>query len=227
MRLPLLVPDLDALDAALASGADALVFDLAGDRGPRRRALTDALKRSAARPSPPRLVVRVTAPIDGLTDGDLDAVMAGTPDTILLTAAVGRVDIQHLANRLAVGEAAHGWPPGRTGIAALAAASARGVLALPTILGASPRLRALLWDGAALAADLGVDADAAPCRLARALLIVAAAAAGVPAIDCGSGGGEVDLVQACDAARRDGFAGRLALSPGEVELIAGRFGHRR
>lgn len=246
MRLPLLVPDLDALDAALASGADALVFDLAGglgrmmgedprhlaalssgDRGPRRRGLTDALKRSAARPSPPRLVVRVAALTDGLVDDDLDVAISGAPDTILLPDAVGRADIQHLAAKLAVAEAEHGWPPGRTGIAALAAASARGVLALPTIPGASPRLRALFWDGAALAADLGVEADAAPCRLGRSLLVVAAAAAGVPAIDCGSGDGEADLVRACDAARRDGFAGRLARTPGEVEVIAGRFGHRR
>ncbi len=230
MRLPLRVTDLDALDAALASGADALVFDLAdrgGDRGLRRRAVAAALMRARARPSPPRLAVHVAAPTEGWADGDLDDVMAGAPDLVVLPDAVGRADVQQLANRLAVREAEHGWPPGRTGIAALAAASARGVLALPTIPGASPRLRALLWDAAALAADLGVEADAAPCRLARSLLLVAAAAAGVPAVDCGSGDGGADLVRACDAARRDGFAGRMALTPDEVGVVAGCFGRGR
>ena len=189
MRSPLLVPcdDPAALAAALASGAGALVFDLGdpaapGDRVARRSAVAGLLAHRAATPHVTLRLVRIAPLASGLADGDLDTVMAGAPDAILLPGAVGAIDIQHLAAKLAVREAEHGLAAGGTGIVATAADTARGVLALSTVPGASPRLRALAWDAAALAADLGTRVDAEPCRFAHALLLTAATAAGIPTI---------------------------------------------
>lgn len=235
MRTPPLVPLLvscdrpDAVEAALRSGADMLVLDLGhalspGDRAARRGLAAAVLARVAAQAGAPRLVLRVAPLPSGLTDADLDGTMAGAPDAVLLPGVVGRADIQHLAAKLAVREAEHGLPPGRTGILALPADTARGVLALPTLPGASHRLRAFCWDGAALVADLGIeDEQASPCRQARALLLIAAGAGGVPAIDAGTPGDGEALARACAVARRDGFAGRLALGPDQVPVIAEGF----
>lgn len=225
MFSPLLVPcdDPEIVRAASLSGADVLVLDLGapdapGDRAARRRAAVDALlrrrgggdgARSGATPERLRAstIVRVAPLASGLLDADLDAVMAGAPGAVLLPGAVGARDLQHLGAKLAVREAERGLAAGRTGIVAMAADTAAGVLALGTLPGASPRLMALGWDPAALAAALGVGPGGSALWTARDLLLTAAAAAGVPAIDCGPAGD--GGAEASDAARRDGFAGKL------------------
>ncbi len=223
MFSPLLVfcGDPEAVAAAMMSGADALVLDLGaadvpGDRAARRGAALELLLRiraggDAAHAGPAgrrTTIVRVAPLSSGLLHADLDVAMAGAPDAVLLPGTVGARDLQHLAAKLAVGEAEHGLAAGRTRILAIAADTPAGVLALASLPGATPRLMALGWDAAALAAALGVGPDAAPLRTARDLLLIAAAAAGVPALDCGHAGDEP--ADAPDAARRDGFAGRLA-----------------
>ena len=90
-----------------------------------------------------RGIVRVASLASGLVDGDLDAVMAGLPDAVLLSAVAGARDLQHLAAKLAVREAEHGLPAGHTGIIAMPADTAAGVLALASVPGATLRLRAL------------------------------------------------------------------------------------
>jgi citrate lyase subunit beta/citryl-CoA lyase len=230
MLNPLLVPcgDPAAVEAALRSGADALVLDLGdpdapGDRAARRGAVSDVL--ALRRVGFPSLVVRIAPLASGLADADLDAVMAGAPDAVLLPGAVGGRDLQHLAAKLAVREAVHALAAGSSAIIAVPADTAAGVLALPTLAIARPRLVALAWDPAALAAALGIAVGASPVRAARDLLLLAAAAAGIPALDCGVAGNDVS--PACAGARRDGFAGRLARGPAEPAIIAAAFGRPR
>ena len=240
MRCPLLVAcdaegSLDAeggLDAALASGADALVLDLGDPADPEgraaaRRRAAAALARLGAPPRRPRLAVRVAALTTGLVDPDLDAVMPGAPDAVVLPGAVGGADVQRLAVKLAVREAEAGLPAGSTRIVAVAD-TARGIFALGTLPGASARLAALLWDPDALSAEAGAvpARDAAPLAAARGLVVLAAAAAGVPAVDGASPAGSPDLDADVLAARRDGFGGRLALDPDQVAVILARFGPR-
>src|ERR1700740_2523606 len=77
------------LDKAMASGADAVIVDLEDSISPERKAaarksaadfLGDAIKQLTR----PRLIVRVNGLQTGLTDADLDAVVPGKPDAILL-----------------------------------------------------------------------------------------------------------------------------------------------
>src|SRR3954470_21689728 len=87
------------------SGADALILDLedsvAADRkaGARQTALA-YLRQHADAPGRPQLVVRVNALDTGLTDADLDAVVAGKPDAILLPKAEGGAALTHLDAKL-------------------------------------------------------------------------------------------------------------------------------
>ena len=237
MPIPLIVPLDDPAVAATAtrSGADALVLDLGGDaatvdRAARRRAAAGLLERHrrtpslSARDARPMTVVRVASLASGLLEADLDVVMNGAPDAVLLPGAAGARDLQHLAAKLAIREAENGMTAGSVGIIAMPADTASGVLKLSTLPNASSRLIALAWDPTALAGHLGVGVDASPVRTARDLLLIAAAAAGVPALDLGLP--RDDLGAACRAARSDGFSGRLARHAAEVPAIAAAFAPR-
>ncbi len=81
------------LAKGLESGADALILDLedsvAGDRKAEARATSLAfLKEVSATEKRPRLLVRVNGLDTGLTDADLDAVVAGRPNSIYVDGSI-------------------------------------------------------------------------------------------------------------------------------------------
>jgi citrate lyase subunit beta/citryl-CoA lyase len=221
------------LARGLESGADALILDLedsvAADRKAEARATALAfLKDTGTTDKRPRLLVRVNGLDTGLTDADLDAVVAGRPDAILLPKAEGGPSVIHLDAKLAAREALAGLPDGAIGIMAIATETAAALFAAGTYAGASPRLSALTWGAEDLSADIGAETNrdkdgsfTGPFRLARSLCIAAAAAAKVAALDTVF----VDFRNAdglrreAEEARRDGFIGKLAIHPGQVAVI--------
>ena len=221
LLVPCDVPD--AIEDGLASGADLLVFDLTGapaDRPARRAAALAALKRAPTGAASPRRFVRIAPLPSGFVEGDLDAVMAGAPDGVVLPEAVGRAALEHLGAKLSVREAERRLPDGVTRIVALAADTGAGLLALGTLPEARRRLAALLWCPAALASDLGSeDPGCEPCRIGRTMLLAAAAACGVPAFEVAPDEGDAALGRRRDAARRDGFKGLLLRRPGQIRLL--------
>jgi citrate lyase subunit beta/citryl-CoA lyase len=239
MRSLLFVPGDSArkLDKAMGAGADALLVDLedsvaAGGKEAARRIAAGFLSEAARAESRPRLLVRINPLASGLADADLAAVMAAGPDGILLPKAEGGHDIAHLGAKLAVHEAEYGLGDGVTPIIALAAESARGVLALPTLAGSSPRLRGITWGGEDLSAEIGAEANRdqsgrfyEPYRLVRALTLIAAAAAEVDAIDTvyTNFRDPEGLAADCHEARRDGFVAKLAIHPAQVPVINDSF----
>ena len=234
MRSLLFVPADDAgkLEKALTSGADALILDL-GDsiagmaRGRARRMALEFLQANRAAGDRLRLYVRINALQTPLSEGDLEAVMPGAPDGIVLPKASGGADVALLDSRLAVGEALHGLVDGQTRIVAIATESAAAMFGLATYAGCSRRLAGLAWSGDDLAADLGARSAgpeagwSEPFRLARSLCLFAAASAKVPAIDTvhtelrDLAGLEAE----CEAAARDGFSAKLAIHPDQVAVI--------
>ena len=99
-----------------------------------------------------------------------------------------------------------------------------GLLALGTYAGASSRLVALAWDDAPLAKALGAADTTDVAHAARTGTLVAAAAAGVAALDRPFRGSDRSALAAeAEAARRAGFAGKLALAAGEVAVINAAF----
>jgi citrate lyase subunit beta/citryl-CoA lyase len=221
------------LDKAMASGADAVILDLEDSIVPERKdiaraAAMDFLKRASAAVQRPRLLVRVNGLDTGMTDDDLDAIVAGKPDAIVFPKAEGAPSVVHLDAKLTAREAIAGLPEGRIKVLAQAVETAAGLFAAGTFRNASPRLIGLTWGPEDLSAELGAatNRDAhgdltEPYRLARSVCLYAAAAAKLPAIETvyvdfrNSEG----LRRDSEAARRDGFTGRLAIHPAQVPVI--------
>lgn len=214
----------------LESGADALILDLedsvALDAKQEARRLTlDFLMSVRQLAKRPRLIVRVNALSTGLTPADLDAVMQGAPDALMLPKAEGGVDVSHLAAQIAVREAENDLPDGATKIIPIATETGKGIFGLGSYAGASHRLSALTWGAEDLSADLGAETNrltdgsyADPYRLARSLTLFAASSAQVDAIDTvfTNFRDEAGFHAECIAARRDGFTGKMAIHPAQV-----------
>lgn len=197
---------------ALGCGADAVVVDPDG----LAPWVVDGLAR-------PRVVVR----LDPLPE-DLGAVLAARPDAVLLPDCRGRADLDRLDARLAVAEACYGLEDGATAVLASVAASAAGLAGLAAGRPlAMPRLVALTWDPARLAADLGLARASwteGPCALAAALVPVAARAAGVPALAPDGLAGDGPVPDGCRLLRGRGYAGRVTRVAEEVAAINAAFG---
>ncbi|MGE3148226.1 MAG: CoA ester lyase [Pseudorhodoplanes sp.] len=221
------------LEKGLGSAADALIVDLEDSVAPDRKAearkiACDFLKDAQALAARPRLLVRVNALDTGLTDDDLDAVVLGKPDAIMLPKAQGGASVTHLDAKLTACEAIHGLADGAIGILPIATETAVSLFRAGTYGDASARLIGLTWGAEDLAAELGAEAnrDAQgqfldPYRLARALCLAGAAAAGLSAIDTVyvDFRDEAGLRRECEEARRDGFIGKMAIHPAQVATI--------
>jgi citrate lyase subunit beta / citryl-CoA lyase len=221
------------LEKAFASGADAVIIDLedsiAADRKvAARESAATFLKEKSSATARPRLLVRVNALASGLIDQDLEAIVPARPDAILLPKAEGGASIVHADAKLLAHEAIAGIPEGQVKILAQAIETAAGLFALGTLAGASGRLIGVTWGPEDLSAEIGAetnrDADGRltePYRLARALCLFAAAAAKVPAIETihADFRNLENLRRDTQEARRDGFAGRLAIHPAQVAVI--------
>jgi citrate lyase subunit beta/citryl-CoA lyase len=221
------------LDKAFASGADAVIVDLEDSIAPERKAAARAsaaafLKNTVAADKRPRLLVRVNGLATGLTDADLDAIVPARPDAIMLPKAEGAASVIHADAKLAAREAIAGLDDGHIKIVAQAVESAAGLFQIGTFRGATARLLGLTWGPEDLAAEVGADATpeadgtlTAPYRLARSLCLFGAATTQVSAIETVY----VDyrniegLRRDTEAARRDGFTGRLAIHPAQVPVI--------
>jgi citrate lyase subunit beta/citryl-CoA lyase len=221
------------LEKGLTSGADVLLLDLedsiAPDGKAAARETTDAILREAQPVAQrPRLYVRVNGIDTGLIDADLDAVLAGKPDGIMLPKAEGGASIVHLDAKLTAREPMHGIAGGSTAVLALTTETAKAMFLAGTYAGASPRVSGLTWGAEDLSAELGAEANRDadgnfldPYRLARTLCLVGAAAAQMPAIDTVyvDFRNEAGLRRECEEARRDGFTGKLAIHPAQVPII--------
>ncbi len=221
------------LAKGLESAADALILDLEDsvvtDRKPLARTIAHSfLSDHVGKPRRPYLIVRVNARDSGLTEADLDAVMPARPDAVMLPKAEGGVDVRYLDAQLARREQAHGGAIGHTRIVVVATETAKAMFQLGTYAGASARLSGLTWGAEDLAADIGAeskhDADGRyiePFRLARSLCLFGAVAAGVQPIDSvyPAFQDRDGLRRECEEARRDGFTGKMAIHPGQIDII--------
>ncbi len=218
---------------AMQGEADALILDLedsiaAAHKPAARESATDFLREWRSAPRAATILVRINALDTGLADADLDAVMRARPDGIMLPKAESGADVQQLGAKLAVREAENDLPDGSTFILPIVTETARAMFGLGSYAGASRRTRALTWGAEDLSASLGSEVNrlpdggyAPPFALARNMMLFAAAATGVDAIDTifGNFRDSAALRAECEAARRDGFAGKMAIHPDQVAII--------
>jgi len=221
------------LDKAMASGADGVIIDLedsiASERKEMARKLAvDFLKGAKSKKDRPQLLVRINGLDTGMTDADLDAIVPGAPDAILFPKAEGGPTVTHVDAKLTAREAIAGLPEGAIKILAQTVESAAGLFTAGTYKNCSPRLIGMTWGPEDLAAEIGAEANrdangtlTEPYRIARAMCLYGATAAKVPAIETI----HVDfrnpdvLRKDTEIARRDGFAGRLAIHPAQISVI--------
>lgn len=235
MRSLLFVPgdSTRKLTKAMDAGADVLVLDLEDSvatdgKIAARATVRDFLKSVGGTTPRPKLYVRVNALDTGLLDGDLDEVLKGSPDGIMLPKCGGGDDIILLDAKLAAREAIAGLPDGATRIVALATETPAAIFTLGTYRGASKRLNGLCWAGEDLSTAVNAETNrlpggdyAEPYRIVRALCLFAAVAAEVLPIDSVyTNYRDLDglRAEAMDA-RRDGFAAKLAIHPAQVPVI--------
>ena len=231
-------------EKALASAADAVILDLedsvAAAQLAAARGRVAELLRSVRERRGPQLWVRANAPSSELLREDLEAVFAGgAPEGIVLPKVSAPAELAPVARRLAMLEARLGMEPGATRLLIIATETPAGVLSLaqyPTALGSMPgirpRIAGLTWGGEDLSTALGAlaqrDAGGAltfTFQLARTQCLLAAGALGAQAIDgvCTEFRDAVRLQHELDAARRDGFSGKLAIHPDQIATINAAF----
>jgi citrate lyase subunit beta/citryl-CoA lyase len=217
------------LARGLESGADALILDLedsvaAPNRPTARRLAREFLEAHGS--DRIRRYVRINPLASGLALDDLATTVAGRPDGILLPKCTPE-DVRTADHYLSAFEAAAGAPVGGIRIIAIATETPAAVFALGGYAGVSSRLEAITWGAEDLAACIGAnnrtiegDYDG-PYKLARSLCLLAASAAGVLAIDTiyTDFKDPEGLKAECAAARRSGFAAKMAIHPAQLAAI--------
>ena len=219
------------LAKAESTGADALLLDLedavSQDRLLVARGLVLEYLKSHNRQHQ-QVWVRINPLNTPLALPDLVAVMAGQPDGIVLPKPLDASDVLQLDHFLSALEQREGIKVGHTRILPVATEVAGALFSLNTYAGCSARLAGLTWGAEDLATSVGASTNKKDngefddtFLLARSLCLLAAAHAGVQAIDTLS----VDFrntesLQAdVQRARRQGFSGKLAIHPDQVPII--------
>jgi citrate lyase subunit beta/citryl-CoA lyase len=236
MRTMLFVPGdrPERFDKAVASGADAVIFDLEDAVVPERRAAARLeiarYLADAQRKVPLWVRINPVTTEDALLD--LAAVIDGRPEGIMLPKARDGADVDRVSHWLESLEARAGLGRGSVGLIPLITERAGAVLNAASFTRLPARVRGLTWGAEDLAADVGALGNRLPdgefeytYAYARSMCLLAAAAAGVAAIDT------VDIeirdVAAVERRARDskrqGFAGKMAIHPAQVAPIHAAF----
>jgi len=219
-------------------GADAVILDLEDSVAPAnkaeaRRMVAEFVAKTPRGQRAPHYWVRVNPLDSGLVLEDLAAIMGAAPDGIIQPKTNGPDCVRQLSHYLDAFEAAHGLEAGSTKIIPVATETAVAPFHLGGFAGAGlDRLAGLTWGAEDLATAVGASAnrDASgewlfTFRMARSLCLLAAHAAGVQAIDTLYVDFRDDegLRASSRESRVEGFSGRLAIHPAQVEGINAAF----
>ena len=207
---------------ALDSAADAIIFDLEDSVAPAGKARArEILKGLPARSGGPQWWVRIN-PLR-TEEHRLDLEMLGIADIygVVLPKAESGADIAELAHRT-----------GSIPIHAIVTETAASLFGLLSYRDPRSPLAAMSWGAEDLSAALGASSKydesgelAFTYKLARSLCLAGAVAAGVQPVDgvFADFRDEPGLIAETRAAAREGFTGKLAIHPAQVEPINAAF----
>jgi len=203
---------------ALDSDADAVIFDLEDSVAPAQKAAArEILKGLPKRSNGPEWWVRVNPLGSEYHKDDLTLIGSAYVHGIVLPKAESGADVIELAHRT-----------GNIPIHAIVTETAASLFGLLSYRDPKSPLAAMSWGAEDLSAALGAssktDADgdlSFTYRLARSLCLAGAVAAGVQPVDgvFADFKDEDGLRAEAEAARREGFTGKLAIHPAQVPVI--------
>ena len=207
---------------ALGSDADAIIFDLEDSVAPPHKAAArQILKGLTEHSGSAQWWVRVNPLGSDQLKHDLELLGLSTIHGIVLPKAEGGWDVVELAHRT-----------GNIPIHAIVTETAASLFGLLSYRDPKSPLAAMSWGAEDLSAALGAaskyDADGGlsfTYRLARSLCLAGAVAAGVQPVDgvFADFRDEEGLRAEAEAARREGFTGKLAIHPAQVAVINAAF----
>ena len=219
------------LSKGVESLADALILDLEDAVAPSRTHIARGMVLDYLRSRPDRSKQQLWVRINPLSTPAalLDLVIVGgAPDGIVLPKVNSAQDVVQLSHYLDALEMREGVTQGSIRIVPVATETAPAMFNLGTYANSSLRLAGLTWGAEDIAAALGASTNRREngeydhvFQLARALCLTGAAAAGVQAIDTmyGDYRNSEGLEADSKYARRSGFTGKIAIHPGQVDVI--------
>ncbi len=223
------------IEKSISTRADALIFDLEDavlpDRKPSARATLKTFLSEREHSS--RYWIRVNGPESSDLLADLAAISQLKPAGIVLPKIRGPEDIALVDRYLTMAEAIHGFDAGSIKLIAVCTETPIAVLRMSEIARVQcGRLAGLMWGGEDLSSALGAASPRAPdgswksvYTLARSQCLLAAHSLSVLAIDTVF----VDIrdnagcARSAAEARADGFTGKIAVHPDQVDAINDAF----
>jgi citrate lyase subunit beta/citryl-CoA lyase len=216
-----------------SSPADALILDLEDSVAPENRVRARGLAREFLKEGNRQAVwVRIN-PV-GSKDfiADMQAVVADAPAGLIVPKPDGPQDLLTLDAHLITLETQAGLAQRSIKLLPVATETPTAVLSLQDYRSPPPRLAALSWGAEDLAAALGAATNRDENgeflfihKVVRSLVLIAAKAAGVDAIETlhADFRDTKGLERAARLAQREGFSGMLAIHPDQVDPINAAF----
>jgi citrate lyase subunit beta/citryl-CoA lyase len=221
---------------AEATGAHALMLDLEDSVAEQNLAAARRMVREYLDSHPHRERQQVWVRINPLDSSkaldDLAMIVGGAPDGVLLPKCQGGHEVTRLDHFLTALECREGVKSESIRIMVVATETPAAMFELASYKNSSRRLHGLTWGAEDLATAVGAmsnreddGAYALTYRLARSLCLLGAKAAGVQALDTMNPNFR-DLETLAIEVRRarvDGFSGKFAIHPDQVEAINAGF----
>jgi citrate lyase subunit beta/citryl-CoA lyase len=215
----------NVLSKGLGLEVDGLILDLEDSVSPdkkvsARQAVAEALQKADFEGK--EKVVRINALSSDYGPDDLEQILRGRPDCLLVPKVDRAEDIKAYDQRMTEIEEKEGFPPGRIGLIALIE-SAWGIVNIESIALASLRLTGLLFGAADFTRDTHgqITADRQELFYPMMRLLLAARIAGIHALDTpyfdikDPAGLERHGLQA----KAMGYDGKALIHPGQVDIV--------